>query len=287
MDPIIQTLIMAAVISLMVALGSQISFSALIRLHKQRDLVLRSLLGTTLLFPLLGGAVLILARPWLNPASLAAIALMLICPSAPLSQQRAAQAGGDHLLAVRIQLGAAIVAIVTVPLLVYGYTAALGTGIWSLSPLTVAAQVLGVQVVPVLAGMLWTSLAPTNASRWRPQVVAIAQVMVIAISVLILIRVSPLIWQFFSRGSAALLVMLALIGLALGLGQVLAGRSTPSRTTVGVVTAMRNPGLALLLAHQEARLSSPSVLIGILSYLLLTLIVLSLYQKLSSRPSPA
>ncbi|QFZ91142.2 bile acid:sodium symporter family protein [Synechococcus elongatus] len=278
MDLIIQLLIMASIVAMMISLGSQISFQALIQLQAQRALVLRSLLGTSVLLPLIGAGLLALAVPFLEPPAKVAIALMVVCPSAPLAQLRAAKAGGNHLLAVRIQLSAAIAAIVTVPVFVYAYTATFGASVWTLSPLTVAIQVLGVQVLPVLLGMLWKSLSPTTATRLHPWVVAIAQGMVIILSLLILIKVSPLIWQFFRGNGVALITMLGLIALSLGLGQRLAGRDTTHQTTVAVVTAMRNPGLALLLAHQDPSLAMPSVTVGILSYLLLTLIGVTLYQ---------
>ncbi|AJD57834.1 hypothetical protein [Synechococcus elongatus] len=279
MDSIIPVLISASVITMMVGLGSQISFSALIRLQTQRALVLRSLLGTTVLLPLLGAGLLAILLPFVERTAIAAIALMLVCPSAPLAQQRAAQAGGEHLLAIRIQLGAAILAIVTVPIFVYGFTAAFGASIWTLSALTVAGQVFGVQVLPVLAGMLWRSLSPTTATRWQPRVVAIAQLILVILSLLILVKTAPLIWKFLVNNGIAFVGMLALIGLSLGLGQVLAGRETTQQTTVAIVTAMRNPGLALLLTHQDSRLDLPSVTIGILSYLLLTIILLVIYQR--------
>lgn len=270
---------MASVITMMVGLGSQISFSALLSLHKQRALVLRSLLGTTVLLPLIGAGLLTALLPFVERPAIAAIALMLVCPSAPLAQQRAAQAGGEHLLAVRIQLGAAIIAIVTIPIFVYGFTATFGASIWTLSPLTVAKQVLSVQLLPVFVGMLWRSLSPATATRWHPRIVAIAQVILIVFSLLILVKAAPLIWKFLSNNGTAFVAMLALIGLSLALGQLLAGREKVQQTTVAVVTAMRNPGLALLLAHQDPRLDLPPVTIGILSYLLLTIILLVIYQR--------
>jgi len=59
---------------------------------------------------------------------------------------------------------------------------------------------------------------------------------------------------------------------ALAIGYVLAGNDSQERTTTSLVTSMRNPGLALLLASTHGSQLS-GVKIGILAYLLITVLV--------------
>ena len=85
---------------------------------KQPSLALRMALGSSLLIPLLGMA--LLHAPWSSAISSpmrVAIALMALCPSAPLAVRKVRKHGGDHDLAALIQVMAALVALVSIPLL--------------------------------------------------------------------------------------------------------------------------------------------------------------------------
>lgn len=76
------------------------------------------MLASCLVVPLLGLGVILLpfAEGFSRPAKFA-IALMVACPSAPLTLFRVSRSGGIPALALRLQLGAAILSIVSVPLM--------------------------------------------------------------------------------------------------------------------------------------------------------------------------
>jgi predicted Na+-dependent transporter len=70
----------------------------------------------------------------------------------------------------------------------------------------------------------------------------------------------------------ALPVIGALVLISLALGYGLADRDPRLRVTLALVTSMRNPGLALLLASTFAP-GVPAVKLGILVYLLITVVL--------------
>jgi heme exporter protein B len=85
----------------------------------------------------------------------------------------------------------------------------------------------------------------------------------------VLIKAGPILLPFLARNLAALALMVVMVVAALAIGYVLAGNDSQERTTTSLVTSMRNPGLALLLASTHGSHLS-GVKIGILAYLLIT-----------------
>jgi BASS family bile acid:Na+ symporter len=80
------------------------------------------------------------------------------------------------------------------------------------------------------------------------------------------------LWLFASANLAGLLLMVPLVLLSLAAGYLVAGEGRERRITAALVTSMRNPGLALLLASRFAP-QLPGVKIAILAYVLVTVLV--------------
>jgi BASS family bile acid:Na+ symporter len=113
-----QILIPATLFTLMFALGLGLRGVALVLLRQRPALIARALIGTCLLVPL--AALLFLKSPLNQLLSLPvklAHGLMAISQSEPLTLRKAARRGGDRELAALLQLLAAAVAIVSIPLL--------------------------------------------------------------------------------------------------------------------------------------------------------------------------
>jgi bile acid:Na+ symporter, BASS family len=76
------------------------------------------------------------------------------------------------------------------------------------------------------------------------------------------------------------MAVLVLLSFAVGYG--VAGEGHDRRVTTALVTSMRNPGLALLLASTYAP-QLPGVKLGVLLYVLITVLVSAVALKLSKR----
>jgi predicted Na+-dependent transporter len=218
---------------------------------------------------------------WLSPPAWTAMALMLACPSAPLILFRVRSSGGTAELAARLQISAALLAIVTIPLLegVFRAAAALQgweTRGWGISPDRVAVQVLQVQVLPVLAGVLLRLWQPELARRCSRLIGHLATVLLLGMLVALLLLSGRQLLPFLQANLVALAGMAVLCALSLAIGYGLAGADGRERRTVALVTGMRNTGLAAQLALTYGR-RMPGLIPGILGYVLVTVIVTSLF----------
>ena len=257
----------------MFALGLNLEPEALRRWLREPALPLRVVLCSCLLVPLVGLLLLQLPWSWAIPQpERTAFALMAICPSAPLALRKARKSGGDQPLAALIQIGAALGAIVTVPLMALLFRHTFQVEGWEIQPLEIALQVGRVQVVPVLLALGLRQWRNDLANRLQTPLDRLANALLALLAALILLKAGPLlIAALLSRlGAVVLMALLVVASLAIGWG--LAGRNSSHAITTSLVTAMRNPGLALLLANQHGH-GLPGLKAAILIYVLITLLL--------------
>jgi len=267
-------LVTATLFAIMFALGVGLPFDGLSRWQQHRGLLLRGLIGTCLLVPV-AAALLLLLPPTMalsQPARFS-IALMAVCPSAPLLLRKAGKQGGDRILAALLQVAAALAAIITIPLLASGFTRIFGVEGWQVQSHHVAAQVALVQLLPLLLGLLFRRFAPSWASRLETPLDRLANGLLLLLLVLVVLwKTAPLLVTYVGANLIALPVMAALVLISLALGYGLTNRDPCLGITLALATSMRNPGLALLLASTYAP-EVPAVKLGILVYLLITVLL--------------
>ena len=266
-------LVTATLFAIMFALGVGLPLDGLGRWQQHRGLLLRGLIGTCLLVPV-AAALLLLMPPTMalsQPARFS-IALMAVCPSAPLLMRKAGKQGGDRILAALLQVAAALAAIITIPLLASGFTRIFGVEGWQVQSHHVAAQVALVQLLPLLLGLLVRRFAPSWASRLETPLDRLANGLLLLLVLVVLGKTAPLLVTYVGANLIALPVMAALVLISLALGYGLANRDPCLGVTLALVTSMRNPGLALLLAGIYAP-EMPAVKLGILVYLLITVLL--------------
>jgi predicted Na+-dependent transporter len=256
--------------ALMFALGLGLSATELALVRHRPFLLLRALLGTCLLVPLL--ALLLLKLPLAAGVSAPAgyaIALMAICPSAPLTLRKAHLARGKRELAASLQVAAALLAVVTVPLLAWLFSSVFSVERWAITPGAVFLQVVTAQLLPLAGGIGLRLWQPAWAQRWEGRFDRLADGLVLLLTVVLLVATLPGVVSFFSRDGLALGLMAVMTLGSLAIGYLLAGRDPIARTTAPLVTSMRNPGLALVFASSHgAQLKDLKV--AILAYVLIT-----------------
>jgi hypothetical protein len=81
-----------------------------------------------------------------------------------------------------------------------------------------------------------------------------------------------LLLAFAQANLTGLFWMAVVVAASLALGYALGGGAGDRKLTAALVTSMRNPGLALLLANTYAP-QLPGIKIGILTYVLITLLL--------------
>jgi predicted Na+-dependent transporter len=222
--------------------------------------------------------------PVAPPAQLA-IALMALCPSAPLTLRKAKEHGGDRDLAALLQVLAALTAIVSIPLLADLFRSSFGVQGWHLEPQQVAQQIISVQLLPLGLALLVRRWRPDLASRLEAPIEKLAGLLLMLLIVAVLIKTFPLLAGYIPANGPALLVMVLVVLGSLVLGYGLGGPGKRDRVTGSLLTSMRNPGLALLFASLYAPTPEP-VKVGILCFLLIRVVLsIPILRWLRSEPA--
>ena len=264
-------LIPGALFLIMFALGLNLRDNHFDLIRDRSALLLRVLLGTCVLVPLVAMIILWLPLSFeLSQPARLSIALMAVCPSAPLTLRKAGKAGGNAQMAGYLQMAAAIAAIISIPLMAELFTTVFKGQGWEIRPMQVAMNVGQVQILPLLLGLFLRRWLPAWAERAEPFFNKLANLLLLLL-VVILVKAFPLLIPFASKNLLALALMAVMVIASLLIGYLLAGPDPKERTTVSLVTSMRNPGLALLFAQ----INAPQMLelkLSILTYLVLTII---------------
>jgi predicted Na+-dependent transporter len=277
-------LVTTTIVTLMFSLGLGLKQYPFLLLRDRPAFLWRVMLGTCLLVPMAGLVLVLLPlHGLLSRPAWTAMALMLACPSAPLILFRVRSSGGTAELAARLQIAAALLAILTIPLMEIVFTAGAAlhgwevTG-WDIRPAQVAGQVLKVQVLPVIAGVVLGQWKPQLAQRCSQALGRLATVLLVGMMLALLVLSGRQLLPFLQQNLVALAGMVGLSVLSLAIGYGLAGADALERRTVALVTGMRNTGLAAQLALTYGK-GLPDLVPGILSYVLITVIVTSLFLK--------
>ena len=283
------TLISLALCLVMVALGLHPPAMAFGRLKHRPGWLLRVLLTTCLGIPV--AALLLLRTPLgqgLSPAMATALMLMAICPSAPLISLKSRLVAGNAALAARLQLCSSCAAILSVPFWVHQLPIDATGTLWRISPTDVAAQVFSVQVFPLLAGMSLRQWCSDWADRWNPVIQKAASVLLLVLLAIVLIATLPKVSLTLVADLRGAFVMLLLTLIALLLGYAVASEDRAERSTIPLVIAMRNPGLALLLVQQMAPEAS-ELKAAVVGYVVMTAIGMTPFlrwRKSLADPAP-
>ncbi|MEA5474466.1 hypothetical protein VB716_09555 [Synechococcus sp. CCY9201] len=267
----------------MFALGLGLHGSSFALTRHHPGVLSRILIGTCLLVPLTG--LLLLELPVaedLSTAAKFAIALMVICPSAPLALRRASAQSRSAELAARIQVSAAIVAIISIPLLAQLFTAIKPVTGWNISPVEVALQVTRVQLIPLAAGLLVKTWRPAWAERWSSTINKVATALLVLMIVVLLVITSGDLIPFLTKNSLGLAFMIAMVVISFGIGYGLAGPGPNERPVVALVTSTRNLGLAAQLAVVYGS-TIQGLIPAVLSYTLISLVFSTILLNLLAR----
>jgi BASS family bile acid:Na+ symporter len=241
----IRLLAPVVVFSVMLALGLLLGREQVQAALRRRVVLAAVIFGVVVPLPALAVAVVKLAG--LKGAVAAGVILMAISPGAPIALRRAIEAGGDTRFAPALHLAVVLTAVVTVPACVWIMDWIFRANV-VVTPLDVARQVFFAQILPLGLGAGLRAWRPALAARIEPPLAR-------ASGALLLALVAACAWVLgpglVAIGWAPTLCGVGLTLLALAIGAAFAGRDSPVRPAGAVAAAMRNPGLALLIATRN------------------------------------
>lgn len=251
--PVFSLIAVATVFTVMLAIGLAMDVRDLRWTLARPALVGRALLSVLVLVPAVAFAI----AAWLGVSREASvgIALMAISPGAPVALRRSLDAGGHHAFAPVLQLLIALAAIVSMPLSVSILNSVFDTH-GDVSPVVVLQQVLVAQLAPLGLGLSVRRFAPAFAARVEPSLRSLGATMMMAFLVVVLASIWRLV---FGAGLLVGLGAILISGIGLAIGHSLGGPAPETRTAVAISSALRNPGLALLVAtgnHAPAEVSA-------------------------------
>ena len=190
------------------------------------------------------------------------IVLMAISPGAPVALRRALDAGGDRAFAPTLHLSIVILAVVTVPL-----TVAILDWIFAkdfaVTPLHIGRQVFFAQLLPMALGAALRAARPALAARLETPLARIGNLLLAVMGLAVLVDMPAIV------AAAGWAPMVAGVGITLGalaVGAAFAWRDPAVRPAGAIAAAMRNPGLALVIATVNG--APPSVTAAVIGYAL-------------------
>jgi BASS family bile acid:Na+ symporter len=256
----------------MVALGAGVHPLRLLANPPPMKPILRALAVALIAVPLLA---LVLARLLdLKGVALGGLLLIGISPGAPLALRRSRDAGAPVESAIVLQVLVAASAVVAVPgwiLLInalYGVSADIGLPV-------LAKQVFMAQILPIACGAALALRAPELANRIARPFLACSAVLLVLVLALVLVNA----WRDLL--DVPLDVVVASFGVttgALALGHWAGGPQRNVRIASAIVCALRNPGIAFLVASVNGL--QPRAKIIVLAHVLLTALAVVVYLRL-------
>ncbi|NJK64519.1 MAG: hypothetical protein HC921_19155 [Synechococcaceae cyanobacterium SM2_3_1] len=238
---LIQNLVALSLISLMFSLGLNQTFGEITSLWRQPNLFLRSFLSVVVLAPIIA---IIAALPLPVGSALRGVLLAIAAaPGAPLTTKRAVMAGGNFSYAASLQVTVSILAMITVPFWGFVYNAIFPATIIS-DPVAVLKAIVTVQVLPISAGIMIRQILPDIANKLEPSVTKIANILFIALILLLLVSTFHLL---IGVGATPFIVSIPVVAIWLVIGHYLGGPNLDERSALAVGSIARNVGLALLL----------------------------------------
>jgi BASS family bile acid:Na+ symporter len=127
--------------------------------------------------------------------------------------------------------------------------------------LQIGKQVFFVQLLPLLLGALLRYLKPDLATWLEPRAARLGNRLVVVFTAILLIDIVPIV---ASIGYVPTLAGAGMAIFALAIGGLFAGNDAQARPAAAIAVAMRNPGLALVIA--EANHAPPAVTAVVLGY---------------------
>jgi bile acid:Na+ symporter, BASS family len=232
----------ATVFVVMFALGLMLGREQIAAALQRRVVLIAVVFAVVVPIPAIAVLIVKLFQP--GPAISAGIILMAISPGAPVALRRALDAGGDRRFAPALHLAIVLLAVVTVPasVLILDW---IFSAEFKVTPFDIGRQVFFAQLLPLALGAALRAWRPALAERLEPRAGRVGNLLLVALGVMALVDLPSILRAIGWIPSAAGFGMTIV---ALAVGAAFAGRDAEVRPAAAVAAAMRNPGLALLIA---------------------------------------
>ncbi len=255
------------------ALGLKTKPADLAYLPRRPGKLLRVLAAMNIVMPIVAAA-LVLAFNLHVPVEIMLVAVAL-APVPPILFRKQSKAGGGDAYIVSLLVTTALVAIVSIPLMLEVLERVFGVPL-RMSLWQVAQVVLKTVLAPLAIGMALRALAPKFAERIATPTLAFAGAILPVAAIAVIVAAWPAITAQLGDGTLLALGFFVAVGLAVG--HVLGGPDPADRTVLALATASRHPGAAAAIAGANFPQERAAIAV-LLLYLIIGAVVSALYLR--------
>ncbi len=225
--------------------------------------LIRALLAINVLAPII--AVVVCKTFSLHPAVIVALVTLAVAPVGALFSQAMLPlvAPGNIAYARGVFFATTALSVILTPLAVEGIQIAFGEGeAVHMSPLAVAQVVVSSVLLPLGLGLAIGHWWPV-ARRWTSVLQKVSGVLLLVCAITLIAGAWPLMALVVREGTLAAIVIITLVGLAVG--HLLGGPNEDDRTVLAFATVSRHPGVAVAVASLTDQPLAPiGVLLAVL-----------------------
>lgn len=253
----------------MLSLGLGLAPGQLAALRSRLAVLASVIFAVVVVVPAL--AVLLLHAAAVSGPVAVGIVLMVISPGAPVALRRALDAGGNPDFAPALHLVIVMLAVLTVPATV-AVLARIFAVDFVVTPQHIGRQVFFAQLLPLALGAAWRAVQPRLAARVQGPLARVGNGLLVVLLIGLLVDLPDLLSIV---GWTPMVAGLLVTAGALAVGTAFAWRDAEVRPTAAIAAAMRNPGLAIVIATVNR--ASAEVTASVLGYALGLSVALTAY----------
>lgn len=244
---LVQLLTLAGLIAIMLSMGLKVKFEEVVASTRELRLIVLGLLANYVLVPAVTIGLLYMFEA--NPFVSVGFLILAVCPGAPVGPPFAALAKGDVPYAIGQMvilaglswfLSPALLSIL-LPRLIPGSDL-------RIDYLAIARTLLIAQMLPLTVGLAIHHRAPKIAEAIAKLISQLANLLLLGVIILILIREYETLGTIRLRGWIGMFLLLAA---TLGIGWLCGGSEPATRKTLALTTASRNAAVGLVIVSKN------------------------------------
>ncbi len=253
----------ASIFLMVLGVGLRVAPGDLAYLFEKPARLVRVLLAINVLAPLV--AVAVCKTFSLHPAVIVGLVTLSIAPVSALFSNAMLPlvAPGREAYARGVLFASSVLSVILTPLAVEAIQMLFGEGkAVHVSPLAVTHVVIGSVLLPLGIGLAIARWRPA-ARRWISTIQKLSSLLLLGSAVPVIAGAWPLMGAVVREGTLTAIVLIALIGLAVG--HALGGPDGDERTVLAFATVSRHPGVAIAVASLTDQPLAPlGVLLAVL-----------------------
>ena len=279
LDKLANILVVVLLMEMMVAAGLGVCLSDLAAVARNVPLLIRAGLANYVLVPAIAISLLYLFQA--SPIVALGFLLVSVCPGAPFAPALTAIAKGQVAVSVGLMVILAASSAVVAPLLLSSLSPLITHGAnLKIDTVKIVTTLLMTQFIPLGIGLLIRAKRPLIAEKLKKPANLLSAVLSLLVFALIIALQYRTLVEVRAKGYLEICI---LIFLFLAAGLVLGGQPIALRKAIGLTTAARNVGVALVIA--TASFPDTAAVTAVIVFAIFQTMILVLFALLLARVS--